>query len=247
VRVFKRHSNGSLAEITGFFAYAPAFAGGVRVAAADLDGDGRAEIITAPGPGGGPHIRAFKLNTNGLVTELAGFLAYSPNFTGGVFVASETPISPTVLLGFWGETGHGVPFAGPYSQTGFALMPTAGNWFLTRKVGFNDGASIHFTRGPAEPTLTAEVRVTASGSLFHFVSVDVYSLITEIPYTITGLKDSTPVFSLSGTVPNSPGQVVPVINPNASAPIDTLVIRLSNPATPCCGNSVGIDNVVVRY
>jgi hypothetical protein len=37
--------------LTSFFAYSKSFRGGVRVAVADLDGDGNAEIITAPGPG----------------------------------------------------------------------------------------------------------------------------------------------------------------------------------------------------
>src|SRR5436309_9841225 len=40
-----------------FFAYDPKFAGGVRVAVADFNGDGNADVVTAPGPGGGPHIK----------------------------------------------------------------------------------------------------------------------------------------------------------------------------------------------
>jgi photosystem II stability/assembly factor-like uncharacterized protein len=74
----------------GFFAYAPAFPGGVRVAAGDVDGDGRDEIIVAPGPGGGPHVRVFKVEIGppASLVELASFFAFDPAFTGGVFVAA---------------------------------------------------------------------------------------------------------------------------------------------------------------
>ena len=57
------------------------------MAAADLTGDGVAEIITGAGPGGGPHVRAFSL-AGGASTEVASFFAYDPAFTGGVTVAA---------------------------------------------------------------------------------------------------------------------------------------------------------------
>jgi hypothetical protein len=68
-----------------FLAYASAFRGGVRVATADINGDGVPDIITAPGPGGGPHVRVFDGVTFAVITE---FMAYDPRFTGGVFVAA---------------------------------------------------------------------------------------------------------------------------------------------------------------
>jgi len=80
VRVFDR---ATLAELGSFMAYDPGFRGGVSVALADLDGDGRSEVVTGAGPGGGPHVRIF--NVTG--TELAGFMAYDPTFRGGVSVA----------------------------------------------------------------------------------------------------------------------------------------------------------------
>lgn len=49
-------------KTTSFLAYAEAFRGGVRVAVGDVDGDGASEIIVAPGPGGGPHVRIFSLS-----------------------------------------------------------------------------------------------------------------------------------------------------------------------------------------
>ena len=48
--------------LASFDAYAKAFRGGVRVAVGDVNGDGENEIVTAPGPGGGPHIRIFDRN-----------------------------------------------------------------------------------------------------------------------------------------------------------------------------------------
>jgi len=70
-----------------FFAYDPGFRGGVNVAVANIDGgakESRAEIITAPGPGGGPHIRIFDNQAN-VKTQ---FFAYNSNFRGGVNVAA---------------------------------------------------------------------------------------------------------------------------------------------------------------
>jgi hypothetical protein len=57
----------------GFFAYPAGFTGGVRVAAGDLTGDGQAEILTAAGPGGGPHVRAF---TGAGAPTVLSFFAY---------------------------------------------------------------------------------------------------------------------------------------------------------------------------
>jgi len=45
---------------SGFFAYDPKFHGGVTLAIGDVNGDGKNEIVTGPGPGGGPHIRYFR-------------------------------------------------------------------------------------------------------------------------------------------------------------------------------------------
>jgi hypothetical protein len=85
IRVLKA-VGGSLVSLGEFFAYPPAFTGGAWVAAGNVTGGAAAEVITAPGPGGGPHVRVF----DGAGTEVAfpGFLAYSAGFTGGVRVAA---------------------------------------------------------------------------------------------------------------------------------------------------------------
>ncbi len=70
---------------TSFQAYALGFRGGVRVAVADFNGDGTQDFVTAPGPGGGPHIKVFD-GKDGLV--LSQFFAYDAGFTGGVYIAT---------------------------------------------------------------------------------------------------------------------------------------------------------------
>jgi hypothetical protein len=56
VRVFDAETGN---EQLSFFAYDPGFLGGVRVALGDVSGDGIPDVITVPGPGGGPHVRVF--------------------------------------------------------------------------------------------------------------------------------------------------------------------------------------------
>ncbi len=77
--------------INQFFAYEQKFRGGVNVAVGDIDGDGEKEIITAPGAGGGPHIRIF--DTKG---KLKGqFFAYDAKFSGGVNISVGDLIGDT--------------------------------------------------------------------------------------------------------------------------------------------------------
>jgi hypothetical protein len=76
----------SVSELASFYAYTTAHRGGVTVAAGDVNGDGRADIITGAGPGGSPHVRVFSGRD---LSELASFYAYHPAFTGGVFVAAS--------------------------------------------------------------------------------------------------------------------------------------------------------------
>ncbi len=67
-----------------FFAFDPKFPGGASVAAGNLDGAGKDEIVVGAGPGGGPHVRVFA--GDGKVRD-RGFFAYDPRFRGGVSVA----------------------------------------------------------------------------------------------------------------------------------------------------------------
>jgi hypothetical protein len=132
VRVF---SGADLSELFSFYAYNPAFTGGVRVAVADLTGDGHADIITAAGPGGGPHVRVFSGRD---LTPLASFFAYSPAFTGGVFVAAGNVLgigAPQIVTGADAGGGpHVRVFTGSGADTGVS--------FFAYSSGFTGGVRV---------------------------------------------------------------------------------------------------------
>jgi hypothetical protein len=71
-----------------FMAFDPRFLGGVNITCGDLDGDGKAELICAAGPSGGPHVRIYSPDANGNLQLVNEFFAYDPSFRGGVTVAS---------------------------------------------------------------------------------------------------------------------------------------------------------------
>ena len=68
-----------------FLAYDPSFRGGVRVATGDINGDGFPDIITVPGPGGGPNVRVFSGKD---LTLLQNFMAFPSRLSTGLYVAA---------------------------------------------------------------------------------------------------------------------------------------------------------------
>ncbi len=99
VRVFK--SDGTLVSM--FLAYPSGLRTGISVASADLNFDGKADIVTAPSRGAGPLVRIF--NADG--TVLGQFFAYSQTFRGGVDVAAvdATTESDAAIITGAGTTG----------------------------------------------------------------------------------------------------------------------------------------------
>ncbi|PJC00835.1 hypothetical protein CO074_00450 [bacterium (Candidatus Moisslbacteria) CG_4_9_14_0_8_um_filter_36_20] len=79
IRIFDK--NGNL--LNKFLAYEKNFKGGVKVALADLDKDGKEEIITTAGFSGGPHLKIFDESGQ----QKNSFFVYDENYKGGVNVA----------------------------------------------------------------------------------------------------------------------------------------------------------------
>ena len=81
VRVFDGVSG---EEMASFYAFDDGFRGGVWVGTGDMDADGKADIYTGAGAGGGPHVRVFNVADR---TVMFNEFVYESQFTGGVRVA----------------------------------------------------------------------------------------------------------------------------------------------------------------
>jgi hypothetical protein len=102
---------GVLAET---YMYAEDFKGGVRVAAADVTGDGKAEIIAGAGIGGGPHVKVWNVAAGQTPIE---FYAFGPTFNGGVYVtAGDIDADGKAELAV--ATGRGTQQVRVYDDTG---------------------------------------------------------------------------------------------------------------------------------
>jgi hypothetical protein len=144
VVVWRLDGKGGATPIASFMAYAPGFTGGVNVAAGNVTGDSAAEIVTGPGPGGGPDVRVYGLDADNHPVQVAQFLAYGATFVGGVNVATSRG---TIL------TGAG-PSGGPHvRQFTVASAANAPAGFFAYDPGFKGG--VHVTGGPATGQIAA--------------------------------------------------------------------------------------------
>jgi hypothetical protein len=131
VRVFDLTTGAEVpAPIGSFMPYAPAFLGGVRVAACDFNGDGRADIVTGAGPTGGPHVRVIDGATGAQFPgPLGSFYAFDPSFSGGVFVACADMTGDQVPDVIVGAGAGGVPQVRIFDGvTGAEVPPPLGSF-----------------------------------------------------------------------------------------------------------------------
>jgi len=98
-----------------FFAFEPGFSGGVRLAAGDVTGDGRADVIAGSGPGRPATLRVFDGESG---AQLSDAQPYGAGYMNGVFAATEAPLNRMAIdLPATGATVHG-----PFMIGGWAFV-----------------------------------------------------------------------------------------------------------------------------
>jgi hypothetical protein len=170
VRVFTQDGD----DLFSFFAFNPAFTGGVRVAMGDVTGDGTSDIIAAAGPGGGPHVRAFDGRTGLQIPgPLGSFFAYGLSFTGGLFIASADFNNDGLADVVTGADAGGGPDVKVFSGANGALL-----------AGFFDvpleSAGVRVATGDLNGDGTPDI-VTASGPGVFPARVAVFDGLTAQP------------------------------------------------------------------
>jgi ELWxxDGT repeat protein len=83
----KAFSGAGGAQLASFYAYDPAFRGGVHLAGGDYDGDGQFDLFTAPGAGASSDVRRFTFDTGHAANTTEDFFAFDQAFLGGATVA----------------------------------------------------------------------------------------------------------------------------------------------------------------
>lgn len=217
----------TLTVLASFSPYPVGFTGGVRVAASDLSGDGRAEIITVPGPGIAPVLHVFDGAT---FADSRSYPALPASFTAGAYIAVASSnairftsaasaavtvgtavnvpvrasgVPPVNSLTVSGALPAGVTFsggtAGNGGLTGTPAAGTGGTYALTFTAA--NGVSVPRTQAF---TLTVNEAPAISSASATTLRVGVAASFT---FTSTGFPRAT--VSLSGTLPTgvsfSPG------------------------------------------
>src|SRR5207249_368239 len=150
------------ADLVHVTPYGDGFTGGVRVAVGDVTGDGVPDLITAPGPGGGPVVRVFDGTTGAAVAgPLGSLVVFDPAFRGGAFVAAGDVDADGVTDIVTGAGPGGGAAVGTYRGSDGART---GSFFAADPAG-RDGVRVGVTDGNGGSVIEAAVP-TQTGQQF---------------------------------------------------------------------------------
>ena len=135
------------AVFLNFNAYEESYKGGIYLAAADLDGDGAAELIVSPDAGGGARIEVFKLKGSQFV-QVDNFIAFDDAaFRGGAHVATgDVNGDGTPDLVVSAGVGGG-PRVAVYDGKGLMSMASSPRRLMGDFFAYDDANSINLRNG----------------------------------------------------------------------------------------------------
>jgi hypothetical protein len=199
VKVFSiDETTGAVSTLASFMAYDPSFRGGVNVATGSLTSATVDNVITGAGPGGGPHVRVFSIGANGAVTQIPGplgsFMAFNPNFRGGVNVAAGN-VGGSAVTGDQLIVGAG-PGGGPHVR----VLDADGSQFASFMAfdpTFTGGVSL----GAVGPTgLTVDSLTGGGVTRFAFAPNGVNTPTIVTPLTTASALGTPTAVPINGTV-----------------------------------------------
>lgn len=172
---------GTMTLLNDFFAYDPSMTTGVRVAAGSTLGNGRAQIITAPGVGGGPQVNVYDIqqlltSVNNTAKPILTFFAADSNNRDGVNIAA----------GDLSGTGKYDIIAGSGSGSGIVRAFDGRTGGLLREFGVPNDEVPAGSGVPSGPT-TFNLQTPQSGTLLA-PTVRPTSLVTANIGTLSGLQ-----------------------------------------------------------
>ena len=125
----KSLSQANPSVLANFFAYDPAFLGGVSVAIGQAPYGGAGFLVTGPLSGAGPHVRTFGPSGEPQSGGAGSFYAFSPEFLGGVVVSTgdlDADGIQEIIVGTASGSGAVAAFASDSAQvvaSYFAFAP----------------------------------------------------------------------------------------------------------------------------
>ncbi|MBA4110250.1 MAG: hypothetical protein C0487_11725 [Leptothrix sp. (in: Bacteria)] len=138
------------------------------------------------------------------------------------------------VITFDGLTGATADPLSAYTEDGFTVTPTLGEWKEAHVFG-NPLPSIYVSElGPDTPF--GNLQITAGGGLFVFNSLDLQAFNSGVGYEIRGSRGGTVLFSLPNSQAPSPG--FQTLTGGGSLVIDTLTFDISGGP-----GSFNVDNI----
>jgi hypothetical protein len=179
---------GTIVDVVAFDPFESTFLGGVFVACADLNGDGRGDIVVGAGPGRAADVRVFTV-TDGSAVELAAWTAYEGGFAGGVRVAAAAFAGSSFVGPFNVITtpGPGIPVLARAWSVGAGSVALVGG-AVTHAAWYTGGATATLgdVDGDGELDLGIAPDSGAPG-LLRVLSLATGQAILDVPFGYAGI------------------------------------------------------------